>query len=124
MQNLGWSQPLSYDSMSTMLHLWHNITDIMHHAYDDQYLDTTTLPSELKFLSNDSGIIDTSDSAFVEITAACAHMKYGLERLMINMNYRNGINNISGLVKLLHHGTNLSRVALIAFNSTDHFWGL
>jgi hypothetical protein len=115
---------MSYDSMIGLFHLWNNFTDIIHNAYDDHYLDTTVIPSELSVLSNDTHIIDTSDSAFVEITAACAHIKYGHERLLINMNYRHGLNNISGLVRLLHHGTNASRVATIAFNSTDGFWGL
>jgi hypothetical protein len=124
MQNLWWLQPLNYDSIINMLHLWNNFTDIIQNAYDDRYLDTTILPSELNILSNNTQIIDTPDSAFVEITAAGMNIKYGHERLLINMNYRHGLNNISGLVRLLHHGTNASRVATVAFNSTDGFWGL
>ncbi len=107
-----------------VLPLWDNFTDIIHNAYDDRYVDTTILPSELNVLSNDNRIIDTPDSAFVEITGACGNIKYDHERLLVNMNYRHGLNNISGLVKLLDHGTNASRIATIVFNSTDGFWGL
>jgi hypothetical protein len=93
-------------------------------AYDDQYFDTTLLPSELSVLSNDARIMDTPDSAFLDISAAGANIKYGQEQLFVNMNYRHGLNNISGIVRLTHHGTNASRVATIPFNSTDGFWGL
>jgi hypothetical protein len=124
MQNLWWSLPVTYDNLVFLLHLWDNFTDSVNNAYDDRYVDTTILPSELNILSNDTHIIDTPDSAFVEITAAGGNIKYGYERLLVNMNYRHGLNNISGLVKLLHHGTNASRIATIAFNSTDGFWGL
>jgi hypothetical protein len=124
MQNLWWPQPSTYDSMIGIFHLWNNFTDSIYNAYGDYYLDTTILPSELSVISNDTHIIDTPDSAFVEITAAGAHIKYGHERLAVNMNYRHGLNNISGLVRLLHHGINASRIATIAFNSTDGFWGL
>jgi hypothetical protein len=124
MQNLWWSQPLNYDNIVSVLPLWNNFTDIIYNAYDDYYVDTAALPSELSVRSNDTHIIDTPDSAFVEITAAGAHIKYGQERLAINMNYRHALNNISGLVRLIHHGTNASRIATIAFNSTDGFWGL
>jgi hypothetical protein len=124
MQNLWWSEPQSYESVIGIIHLWNNFTDIIHNAYDDQYSDTTVLPSELSVISNDTHIIGTPDSAFVEITAAGADIKYGQERLYVNMNYRHGLNNISGLVRLLHHGTNASRIATTAFNSTDGFWGL
>jgi hypothetical protein len=124
MQNLWLSQSLTYDSIISALHLWNNFTDIIHNAYDDHYFDTTLLPSELSFLSNNTQITGTPDSAFVEITAAGAHIKYGQERLAVNMNYRHGLNNISGLVRVLHHGTNASRIATTAFNYTDGFWGL
>lgn len=40
------------------------------------------------------------------------------------MNYRHGLNKVSGLVRLLHHDNNSSRIATVAFNSTDGFWGL
>lgn len=123
-QNLWWSQPLTYDSLVGIFPLWNNFTDITHNAYDDHYFDITTLPSELNFISNDTHVIDTPDTAFVEITAAGANIKYGQERLYVNMNYRHGLNNISGLVRLLHHGMNASRIATIAFNYTDGFWGL
>jgi hypothetical protein len=124
MQNLWLSQTLTYDSIISALHLWDNFTDIIDNTYDDHYVDTALLPSELNVLSNDTHIIDTSDSAFVEITAAGAHIKYGQERLYVNMNYRHGLNNISGLVRLLHHGVNASRITTTAFNSTGGFWGL
>jgi hypothetical protein len=124
MQNLWWSLPLTYDNMVSALPLWNNFTDIIHHAYDDQYLDTTLLPSELSLISNTSQIIDTPNSAFVEITAGAAHIKYDQERLILNMNYRHGLNNISGIIRLLFHGRNISQIATIAFNTTDGFWGL
>jgi hypothetical protein len=38
------------------------------------------------------------------------------------MNSRHGLNNVSGLVRLLHHDSNTSRIATTAFNSTDVFW--
>ena len=123
MQNLWWSLPMNYDSMINMFHLWNNFTDIIHNAYDDRYLDTQTLPSELN-VANGTQIIDTPDSTFVEVTAAGMNIKYGYERLLINMNYRHGLDDISGVVKVLHHGTNASHIALTAFNSTDGFWGL
>ena len=124
MQNLWWSKPFSYDAMIPMFYLWNNFTDLMQNAYDDRYLDTTLLPSELSVLLNSTHTIDTNDSAYVEITAAGMCIKHGHERLLINMNYRHGLNAVSGLVKLLHHGNNASRVATVAFNSTDGFWGL
>jgi hypothetical protein len=123
-QNLWFSQSLSYDIMVSFLNLWNNFTDIIQNAYDDSYRDTTVLLSELNFLSNDSRIVDTPDSAYVEIAAAGARIKYGQERLAMNVNYHHGLNNISGLVRLLNHGTNASRIATIAFNSTDGFSGL
>jgi hypothetical protein len=107
--------------MVSFLNLWNNFTDIIQNAYDDSYRDTTVLPSELNILSNDPRIVDT---AYVEINAAGAHIKYDQERLAANINYRHELNNISRLVRLLHHGTNTSRIAMIAFNSTDKFWGL
>ena len=124
MQNLWYSSALTYDYMIGVLHQWNNFTDIIHHPYDEQYFDITTLPSEISVRSNGTHIVDTPDSAFVEITAASAHIKYGHERLSVNMNYRHGLNNISGLVRLLHHDIDTSRIATIAFNSTDGFWGL
>jgi hypothetical protein len=124
MQNLWWSQPLDYDNMVSLLPLWNNFSDIIHNAYDARYVDTALLPSELNVISNTAQIIGTPDSAFVEITAAGMNIKYGQERLLINMNYRHGLNNVSGLVRLLHHDSNTSRIATTAFNSTDGFWGL
>jgi hypothetical protein len=124
LHNQWWSKPLTYDSMIGILHLWDNFTDSMHHAYEEHYFDTTVLPYELNVFANKTHIIDTPNSAFVEITAAGAHIKYRHERLLINMNYRHGLNAVSGLARLLHHGTNASRVATVAFNSTDGFWGL
>ena len=124
MQNLWLTQPLSYDSMISTLHLWNNFTDSIQHAYDDRYFDTITLPSELKVLSNGTQPINTSNSAFIEMTAAGAFIKYTDEQLIVNMNYRHGLNNISGLVRLLHHDRNTSRIATVVFNATDGFWGL
>jgi hypothetical protein len=124
MQNLWFSKPSNYDSMIRLFHLWNNLTDSIQNAYDDRYVDTAILPSELNILSNDSRILDTPDSAFVEISAAGASIKYDQEQLYVSMNYRHALNNISGIVRLTHHGTNASRVATIPFNSTDGFWGL
>jgi hypothetical protein len=124
MQNLWWPLPLDYDNTISLLPLWNNLTDIIYNAYDDHYVDTALLPSELYVISSTAQTIGTPDSAFVEITAAGMNIKYGQERLLVNMNYRHGLNNISGLVRLLHHDRNTSRIATTAFNSTDGFWGL
>jgi hypothetical protein len=124
MQNLWWSLPMNNDVMVPMLVLWNNFTELIHNAYNNRYFDTKTLPSELSVVLNSTDIIDTPDSAYVEIMAGGMNIKYGHERLLINMNYRHALNSVSGLAKVFHHGTNNSRVATIAFNSTDGFWGL
>jgi hypothetical protein len=63
MQNLWWSQPMVYDAIIGVFHLWNNFTEIMHNAYDDRYHDTTVLPSELSIALNGTQTIDTPDSA-------------------------------------------------------------
>jgi len=124
MQNLWLSTPINFDTLVHLLPLWNNLTDVIFNAYDDRYVDTAFLPSELSTITNLRQIIGTPDNAFVEVTAACAFIKYGKEQLFINMNYRHGLNSLSNLVRLLYHGTNTSQIVTMRFNSTDGFWGL
>ena len=44
-----------------------------------------------------------------------------VKRLLVNINHRYEMNNITRVVTLSHYLTNSSRIALVAFNNTNRF---